>query len=216
MTTDVNVSKPEGPRMPKPPDTVKPKVLPPGRRKNADYRLREHLTPDEVEALIEGSGKSGRHRHRDRTLILLMFRHALRVSELVALRWSQVDFKNGILHVTRLKNGIPSTQPLHGPELRALRRLSREYPDAPYVFVSERGGPLTVDSIQKIVRRAGNNANLPFPVHPHQLRHACGYYLAAKGIDTRAIQLYLGHKSITHTARYTELAPNRFNDFWTD
>ncbi len=216
MATQPKKSRPSAARSAGRPSYVKPKVIPPGRRKNADYRTREHLTQDEVDALMEAAGKTGRHPHRDRTLILLAFRHALRVSELVSLRWSQVDFRNGILHVTRLKNGIPSTHPLHGPELRALRKLSRDYPEAPYVFVSERGGPLTVDSVQKIVRRAGEKAGLPFPVHPHQLRHACGYHLANQGIDTRAIQLYLGHKSITHTARYTELASSRFDDFWGD
>ncbi len=216
MATQPKKYRPSQARRSRSPAYVKRKVLPPGRRKNADYRTREHLTQDEVDALMEAAGKTGRHSHRDRTLILLAFRHALRVSELVSLRWSQVDFRNGILHVTRLKNGIPSTHPLRGPELRALRKLSRDYPEAPYLFVSERGGPLTVDSVQKIVRRAGEKAGLPFPVHPHQLRHACGYYLANQGIDTRAIQLYLGHKSIAHTARYTELAASRFNDFWGD
>ena len=145
MATQPKKSRPSAARSAGRPSYVKPKVIPPGRRKNADYRTREHLTQDEVDALMEAAGKTGRHPHRDRTLILLAFRHALRVSELVSLRWSQVDFRNGILHVTRLKNGIPSTHPLHGPELRALRKLSRDYPEAPYVFVSERGGPRPED-----------------------------------------------------------------------
>ena len=198
------------------PSAVKPKVRASGRLPNEHYRTREHLTEDEVNALMEAAAKVGRHRHRDRTLILLVFRHALRVSELVALRWSDTDLKNGLLHVTRLKNGIPSTHPLHGPELRALRKLQRGYPDTQYLFVTERRGPLTPDTVQKIVRRAGEMAGLPDPIHPHQLRHSCGYYLANKGVDTRAIQVYMGHKSIVHTARYTELASDRFKDFWSD
>ena len=149
-------------------------------------------------------------------MILLAFRHGLRVSELVALRWDQVDLKQGTLHVNRAKRGTPSTHPLRGPELRALRRLQRDYTGTPYLFVSERGGPVTTSTVRKMITRAGQAAGIPFPVHPHMLRHACGYKLANDGHDTRSIQQYLGHKNITHTVRYTELAPGRFNDFWRD
>jgi type 1 fimbriae regulatory protein FimB/type 1 fimbriae regulatory protein FimE len=180
-------------------------------------RTREHLTPDEVEKLMTAAGRLGRHRHRDATLVLLAYRHGLRVSELVALRWEQVDLKAGLLHVTRLKNGVPSTHPLRGPELRALRRLRRDYIEASaYVFTTERGGPLTDSGVRKIVARAGDDAKLPFPVHPHMLRHATGYKLANDGHDTRAIQHYLGHKNIAHTVRYTNLAADRFKSFWRD
>jgi type 1 fimbriae regulatory protein FimE len=188
----------------------------PRKQRNKDVRSREHLTPDEVSRLMDAAGKTGRHRHRDRTLILIAFRHALRVSELVSLRWDQVDLKQGLLHVNRSKNGSPSTHPIRGPEIRALRRLQRDYPDTPYVFVSERKGPLTTASVRKVVTRAGEKAELGFPVHPHMLRHACGFYLANEGHDTRAIQHYMGHKNIQHTVRYTELAPDRFNGFWKD
>ena len=149
-------------------------------------------------------------------MILMAFRHGLRVSELIALRWDQVDLKQGHLHVHRLKNGTPSTHPIRGPEIRAVRRLRREYPNTPYLFVTERGGPLTPSTVRKIVARAGTKAGLSFPVHPHMLRHATGFYLANRGHDTRAIQHYLGHKQIAHTTRYTELAADRFNDFWAD
>jgi type 1 fimbriae regulatory protein FimB/type 1 fimbriae regulatory protein FimE len=119
---------------------------------------------------MDAAGKTGRHRHRDRTLILIAFRHALRVSELVSLRWDQVDLKQGLLHVRRSKNGSPSTHPLRGPEIRALRRLQRDYPETPYVFVTERKGPLTTSSVRKMITRAGMKAELGFPVHPHMLR----------------------------------------------
>jgi type 1 fimbriae regulatory protein FimE len=189
----------------------------PKRSRNGDVRTREHLTPDEVEKLMTAAGRLGRHRHRDATLVLLAYRHGLRVSELVALRWEQVDLKAGLLHVTRLKNGVPSTHPLRGPELRALRRLRRDYIEASaYVFTTERGGPLTDSGVRKIVARAGDDAKLPFPVHPHMLRHATGYKLANDGHDTRAIQHYLGHKNIAHTVRYTNLAADRFKSFWRD
>jgi type 1 fimbriae regulatory protein FimE len=189
---------------------------PPLRRTNASIRSREYLTADEVERLMDGARGVGRHGHRDATVILISYRHGLRVSELVALRWDQIDLKAGTLHVNRVKNGSPSVHPVRGPELRALRRLERDYPATPYVFVTELGGPMTDSNVRKIIARAGVEARLPFPVHPHMLRHACGYKLANDGHDTRAIQQYLGHRNITHTVRYTELSPARFNTFWSD
>ncbi|MEE8408653.1 MAG: tyrosine-type recombinase/integrase [Myxococcota bacterium] len=141
---------------------------PPRRKPNAELRTREHLTPAEVERLITVAGKLGRHGHRDSTMILVAFRHGLRVSELVSLRWDQVDLEQGLLHVRRRKNGIPSTHPLRGPELRALRQLERKKKtDASYVFVSERKGPMTDSAFRKIVARAGVAAELGMPVHPH-------------------------------------------------
>jgi site-specific recombinase XerD len=189
---------------------------PPRKPKNQEVRSREHLTPDEVEALVQAAKKSERHGHRNATLILMMYRHGLRVSEAIALRWDQVDLKQGTLYVNRMKRGIPSTHPLRGVELRSLRRLRRDYPDAPYLFQSERKGPMSDRTARHIIATAGELANLPFPVHPHMLRHATGYYLALNGQDTRAIQAYLGHRNIQHTVRYTELAPGRFKDFWQD
>ena len=190
--------------------------VPPLRRPNKDLRSREYLTADEVDRLMVAARSVGRHGHRDSTLILVAFRHGLRVSELVALRWDMVDLKQGLMHVSRLKNGVNSTHPLRGPELRALRKLQRDYPDTPYVIVTERKGPLTASAVRKIIARAGEVANLGMPIHPHMLRHSTGYKLANDGHDTRAIQLYLGHKNIQHTVRYTELASGRFKDFWTD
>jgi type 1 fimbriae regulatory protein FimE len=192
------------------------KVAPPRRVANRERRTREHLTPDEVGRLMAAAGRGGRHGYRNATLILLGYRHGLRVSELIALRWDQIDLKQGLLHVARLKNGVPSTHPLRGPELRALRRLQREYLTSPYVFVTERRGPLTDSAVRKIVARAGEGARLGFPVHPHMLRHACGFKLANEGHDTRAIQHYLGHRNIQHTMLYTQLAADRFKRFWLD
>ena len=197
------------------PQTSKTGKLP-KRSKNKDVRKREYLTEQEVEMLMDSAKKTGRHGHRDATLILLAYRHGLRVSELVSLRWEQIDLKQGLLHVNRLKNGTASTHPVRGPEIRALRRLQREYPDTPYVFVTERKGPLTTSTVRKLVARAGQKAKITFPIHPHMLRHACGFKLANDGQDTRAIQHYLGHKNIQHTVRYTELSSERFNTFWND
>lgn len=187
-----------------------------GRAKNEAVRPREFLLEAEVDQLIEAAKQIGRHGFRDATLILLAYRHGLRVSELIALRWDQCDLRNGLLHIHRRKNGVPSTHPLRGPEIRALRRLLRDYPDTPYLFVTERKGPITDSAVRKIIARAGRQAGITFPVHPHMLRHACGYKLANDGQDTRAIQHYLGHRNIQHTVRYTELSPDRFKDFWPD
>ena len=188
----------------------------PVRHKNAEYRNREYLSEKEVNAVVAVAAQVGRHGPRDAALILLAYRHGLRVSELVALRWDQVDLAQGLVHITRRKNGVPSVHPLRGPELRALRRLQRDYPETPYVFVSERKAPLTPDAVRKIVARAGRLAGIAFPIHPHMLRHAAGYKLANDGQDTRAIQHYLGHRNIQHTTRYTDLAADRFKDFWRD
>ena len=200
----------------KTPMPVNGKVLP-RRPRNSEVRTREYLTAEEVDKLIAAAGRLGRHRGRDAALILIAYRHGLRVGELVALRWDQIDLRAGLLHVVRLKGGMPSTHPLRGPELRALRRLRRDYPGSTaYVFTTDRGGPLTDSGVRKIVARAGVAAGLPFPVHPHMLRHATGYKLANDGQDTRAIQHYLGHRNIVHTTRYTNLAPDRFKMFWRD
>jgi type 1 fimbriae regulatory protein FimE len=188
----------------------------PVRRKNVEYRNREYLSEKEVNAMIKAATTVGRHGIRDATLILIAYRHGLRVSELVALRWDQVDLAQGLVHIARRKNGVPSVHPLRGPELRALRRLQRDYSETSYVFVSERKSPLTPDTVRKIVLRAGQRAGIPFPIHPHMLRHATGYKLANDGQDTRAIQHYLGHRNIQHTTRYTELASERFRNFWQD
>lgn len=186
------------------------------RRANTAYRSREYLSDKEVTALMAAAARRGRHGARDAALILIAYRHGLRVSELVSLRWDQLDLQQGLLHVSRLKHGIASVHPVRGPELRALRRLQRDDPKRAYVFVSERRAPLTTDAVRKIIGRAGREAGIEFPVHPHMLRHATGYKLANDGQDTRAIQHYLGHRNIEHTTRYTELAPDRFRNFWSD
>jgi type 1 fimbriae regulatory protein FimB/type 1 fimbriae regulatory protein FimE len=192
------------------------KVAPPRRVHNLERRSREHLTPTEVERLVSAASKVGRHGPRDATLILIAYRHGLRVGELVGLRWEQVDLQRGTLHVNRTKNGEAGTHPLSGRELRALRQLRRIYGDSPFLFVTERGGPITDATVRKIVDRAGRKAGLEFPIHPHMLRHATGFYLANNGVDTRTIQAYLGHRNIMHTVRYTQLAPDRFRTLWRD
>jgi len=197
------------------PNAVK-RTVTPERRPNADLRTREYLTEAEVQRLIT-SAKGNRWGHRDSMMVLLAYRHGLRASELVDLRWDQVEFKTAILHVRRVKQGTPSSHPILGEELRALRRLQREQePKSPFVFTSERGAPFSTAGFARMIERAGVDAKLAFKAHPHMLRHACGYALVNKGHDTRALQAYLGHRNIQHTVRYTELSPTRFKDFWRD
>lgn len=189
---------------------------PPRRLRNAEVRAREYLTNAEVERLLAAAGKN-RNGHRDHTMILVAYRHGLRAAELVTLRWSAVDFKHGQLHVHRVKNGSPSVHPLAGIELRALRRLQREQePTSPFVFTSERGAPFTTAGYRKMVARLGRATGFETIIHPHMLRHACGFKLANDGHDTRSLQAYLGHRNIQHTVRYTELVPTRFRNFWKD
>jgi integrase len=183
------------------PTTVK-RTVRRGRLPNNRYRTREYLTEREVERLMKAAANN-RYGHRDATMILLAFRHGLRASELCALRWDQVDLVHARLHVSRLKNGIPSVHPLTGSELRALRRLQREQAPGRYVFMSERGAPMSAVGFRRMIMRLGEAAKMPFGVHPHMLRHACGFKLANDGHDTRALQHYLGHANIQHTVRYT-------------
>jgi type 1 fimbriae regulatory protein FimB/type 1 fimbriae regulatory protein FimE len=192
------------------------RTVTPKRRPNADLRTREYLTEAEVARLLSAT-KGNRWAARDGTMILMGYRHGLRAAEVVDLRWDQVDFATATLHVRRVKQGSPSTHPILGDELRRLRRLhSEQKPKSPFVFTSEREAPFTTAGFARMVERAGVEARLGFKAHPHMLRHACGFALAAKGHDTRALQAYLGHKNIQHTVRYTELSPTRFKDFWRE
>ena len=178
--------------------------------RSAPKRL--HLTPDEARRVIDASAKVGRQGERDRLLLTLIYRHGLRVSEAVDLRWGDFDLddpRQRILRVRRLKGSVDSAHSLEPDEVRWLKRWRQETEDGPYVFRSERCGPMSVDAVQVIAKRAGERAGISVPVHPHMLRHACGYMLANEGIDLRLIQDYLGHKEISNTVRYTALSPKR-------
>jgi integrase len=156
----------------------------PTRRPNAELRTREYLTPGEIAKLLKAA-KDVRHGQRDATLILVAYRHGLRAIEVADLEWSQVEWdRQPTLHVRRAKNGKRD-------ELRMLHELQRNTTGA-FVFETERGGPFTADAINRLIKRIGEQAGIPFPVHAHMLRHACGYAMANAGHDQ-------------HTARYTEL-----------
>jgi integrase len=187
------------------------------RKPNAELRTREHLTVGEVEKLIDAAS-TNRQGYRDELMVLLAFRHGLRAAEVCDLRWEQINFTDAALHVRRIKHGTPATHPLTGREMRALRKHQRASPGATgaFVFVSERGAPLSAPGFSRMVERAGRAAKLGIKVHAHMLRHACGYALANAGHDTRALQAYLGHANIQNTTRYTALAQDRFKGFWQD
>ena len=188
-----------------------------GRLRNTDYRKREHLTESEIEKLIEAA-KTNRYGHRNATMVIVAYRHALRASELCDLTWDAIDFRAATMHVTRRKHGQATTHQISGPELKALRKLQREQESkSRFVFITERDGePFNRDGFNWMVKRTGKKAGLPFQVHAHMLRHSTGYTLANAGKDTRSIQAYLGHRDIRHTVRYTELSPTRFKNFFPD
>lgn len=169
---------------------------------------RKHLTPTEASRLIAAAGKRGRYPVRDMILCRLVYRHGLRASEATGLRWSALDLDAGTIHIARVKGSKPSTHTMDRDELRDLRKL-RVASTSPYVFTTERGGPLSVDALQYIVKAAGEAAKLDLEAHPHMLRHAAGYMLANEGTDTRLIQDFLGHVDIRHTAAYTAISPKR-------
>ena len=180
---------------------------------DAHERRRDFLGEAEVTALLDGA-KAGRHGARDHLLLLTMYRHGLRVSEAVGLRRDEVDLDRARLWVRRLKNGLSVEQPIAGDELRALRRyLATRKDTLPRLFLSERGQPLTRQSVNYLITAAAIRAGVA-PVHPHMLRHSCGFALADKGHDLRLIQDYLGHRDPKHTVHYTRIAGSRFEGIW--
>jgi integrase len=184
-------------------DNVKPKVS----------SARRHLRPEEADKLIAAAGKRGRYPDRDRLLLRLAYRHGLRASEAVGLRWDSFGLDGGSLTITRAKGGRTSTHTVARDDLGALRKM-RKATNGPWVFETERGGPLSVDAMQYIVRAAGEAAGLGDAIHPHMLRHGAGYALINDGIDVRLVQEFLGHASITSTAIYTAISPKRLAGVW--
>lgn len=178
---------------------------------------RKHLVSAEVDRLIEAT-KGSRNAARDRCLLLLMFRHGLRVSEACGLELSQVDIESRLLHVSRMKKGLSTTQPLRADEVKAIKAWlavrSKMKPETDDFFLSNRRGPLSRKTAWLAIRKYGELAGLPLPAHPHMLRHACGFALADQGADTRLIQDYLGHRNIQHTVIYTATNPARFQKLW--
>jgi site-specific recombinase XerD len=189
-------------------------------------RSREHLTPEEIGKLLKASKDKSlsRHPEREYCLLLLMVRHGLRAQEACDLKLSDVHLSQKNLFVHRLKNGVSTTHPLYNGEVKAVKdwlakreRMIADWPGdvGDTLFISEQRRPFSRSMIHRLVRRYAQAAGLEdLNVHPHALRHACGYDLANRGVDTRGIQGYLGHCNIQHTVRYTALSPNRFVNYF--
>lgn len=182
-----------------------------------DNRPKNFLTEAEIASFLKAA-RRGRHGVRNYSMILLAYRHGLRVSELINIRMADLDLDTGHLFVRRLKGSLSTNHPLDGDEIRALRRWLRRRVNAPccnspLVFLSERG-PMTRQAFSYVCAEVGNRAGLSIKVHPHVLRHSCGFALANKGHDTRVVQDYLGHRNITHTTIYTRTAAVRFEGLW--
>ena len=188
-----------------------------GRQGNEVYRVREHLTEAEIEKLLTAL-RQNRYGHRHWLIGLMIYRHGLRVSEACDLRWDDIDLTKRTIIIRRLKGSTDSNHYLERDEHKALGELWRANAKkgikSDYVFLNERGQPFGRMGIGRMIERAGEAAKLPFPVHVHMLRHSTGYALAARGMDTRRLQHYLGHASITNTVRYTAMSPEPFRDIW--
>jgi site-specific recombinase XerD len=188
-----------------------------GRLENDAYRVREHLTEAEIDKLLVAL-KRNRHGHRDWLIGLVIYRHGLRVSEACDLRWDDIDLPKRTIIVRRLKGSTDSVHYMERDEVNGLKLLQRQQQadgvKGAYVFINERGQPFGRMGIGRMIERAGEAAGLPFPVHVHMLRHSTGYALAARGMDTRRLQHFLGHASITNTVRYTAMSPEPFKDIW--
>jgi site-specific recombinase XerD len=209
---------------------------PPARRKNEDVREREYLSPDEVTRLQDEALKFGRYPLRDSTMIMLAFGHGLRVSELVDANWdrretdeinhtvtTRINLKDETIYVRRRKGSRSGEHDLRKCEVINLKKLVKEmknrnpdYEQKGVVFQNERGGPMSISSFHKIVARSGREAGFSFPAHPHQLRHACGYKMINEGADVRRVQVWMGHRNIQHTVRYTEVDPKLLKGLWKD
>ncbi|MUG98937.1 tyrosine-type recombinase/integrase [Scytonema sp. UIC 10036] len=205
----------------------------PTREKNTKYRSREYLTATEVKTLLDAVKSRSKHPARDYALVLLMFRHGLRASEAINLRWDAVMLERQEIFINRLKGSEDGTHVLQNDEIECLKTIKALYPGYRHIFVHDRvkqriadkkfmdalkekklpndaAEQMTLDAIAKIFERAGEVANLGIKIHSHMMRHSCGYFLASQGMTTRDIQEFLGHKNIQHTVRYTKHNAERF------
>jgi type 1 fimbriae regulatory protein FimB len=196
---------------------VKPVVYNSMAISSRNKRRREHLTQDEVDKLLAASKSGSRNPVRDYCILLLMFRHGLRVSELCSMKLTDINLDIKEFHVTRLKGCDSGPHELYNGESQAIRawltqRAKMNPPeDCDTLFISERRKPLSRCTVWLMITQVAEAAGLEYlSIHPHMLRHSCGYALVNKGTDIRIIQGYLGHRSISSTVRYTKLDSKRF------
>ncbi|MBN5321990.1 tyrosine-type recombinase/integrase [Serratia marcescens] len=181
-------------------------------------KKRKYLTQDEIERLLEAS-RRGNFPKRDECFIQMCFIHGFRVSELCHLKFSDINLTDKVVHVNRLKNGLKTTHPLLVSELKLLNAWLNERAtwrgcESPWIFLSQKGGPLSRQQVHKMLKKFGILASIAVSLNPHMLRHSCGYALANRGTDTRLIQDYLGHRNIQHTVLYTSSNHVRFAEVW--
>ncbi|HGY4933620.1 TPA: tyrosine-type DNA invertase [Klebsiella aerogenes] len=187
-------------------------------KNNSDIKKRNFLTQNEIESLLNAAN-SGPHAARNYCLTLLCFIHGFRASEICRLRISDIDLRSKCIYIHRLKKGFSTTHPLLNKEIQALKSwldIRDEYPQSTseWLFLSRKGNPLSRQQFYQIISASGDQAGLPLEIHPHMLRHSCGFALANMGIDTRLIQDYLGHRNIRHTVWYTASNAGRFYGIW--
>lgn len=173
------------------------------------------LTSSEIEKVFKQLKKT-RHPVRNHLMILMMYRHGFRVSELIDVRMSDLDMDSHRIYVRRIKKGLSTHQPMNGDEVRALKRYLREVRlelgNSDYLFLNERKEPFSRKALNYMLENVSKKTGIR--ITPHMLRHSCGYYLADKGTDLRTIQDYLGHRDPKHTVIYTQIAGSRFNNLW--
>ena len=180
---------------------------------NFHEKGKDYLSDSEIKIFLEASKKT-RYPKRNYLLLLMMYRHGLRVSEVIALKKTDINLKDSRVWINRLKGGLSTEHPISGDELRAIKRyLNSREDNLPWLFVNERGVPLTRQAVSYIVKVVGGKADIE-NIHPHTLRHSCGFYLSNMGYDLRLIQDYLGHRDPKHTAQYTRVASKRFEKLW--
>lgn len=190
-----------------------PVKLTKGRKPNSAYRSREHLTEPEIDRLLDAAA-STQNPSQSRLLVLLAFRHGLRISETCDVRIDDIDLRAATIYVRRAKNGMPGVHGLEGDELRLIRDVMAQHPHSPFLFLSRRGTPLSIPAVQRFIERLGVSAGIKFPVHFHQIRHSTGFALAARSVPTRDLQIFLGHKNISNTVIYTAVADHRIRTIW--
>lgn len=195
--------------------TGKPMPLTFRKPKQKDRGAPKFLTKREVDHLIQVAYKTGNKALRKRNALLLrmLFQHGLRRTEAINLPWNQINLLDSQLVIYRAKNGKVCHHPIPEVELRQLNAHKKTCNPGPYVFTSHFGTPFSPSGIKILIDTIAAKSDIPYAVHPHMFRHACGYWLANNGEDTRAIQEYLGHKDIKKTEIYTEIARNRFDKF---